>query len=54
MPAILIELGYLTNAEEEQMLSSTRFQNGIALALTEAIAAFRDHVEQGPQAPPAP
>jgi N-acetylmuramoyl-L-alanine amidase len=54
MPAILIELGYLTNAEEEQMLSSAPFQNGIAVALTEAIAAFRDHVEQGPQAPPAP
>ena len=52
MPAVLIEMGYLSNAEEEKLLTSSEFQNGIALALTEAVAAFRDHVEQEPQAHP--
>ena len=52
MPAVLIEMGYLSNAEEEKLLTSGEFQNGIALALTEAVAAFRDHVEQEPQVAP--
>jgi N-acetylmuramoyl-L-alanine amidase len=54
MPAVLIEMGYLSNAEEEKLLMSGDFQNGLALALTEAVAAFRDHVEQGPQVSPDP
>jgi N-acetylmuramoyl-L-alanine amidase len=54
MPAVLIEMGYLSNADEEKLLASGDFQNGIALALTEAVAAFRDHVEQEPQVAPAP
>ena len=54
MPAVLIEMGYLSNAEEEQLLTSGDFQNRLALALTEAVAAFRDHVEQGPQVSPDP
>ena len=51
MPAILIELGYLSNPEEEKLLTSAAFQNGIALALTESVVAFRDHLEQRPEAP---
>jgi N-acetylmuramoyl-L-alanine amidase len=54
MPAVLIEMGYLSNADEERLLTSSEFQNSIALALTEAVAAFRDHVELGPQVFPAP
>ena len=49
MPAVLIEMGYLSTADEERLLTSAEFQNGLALALTEAVAAFRDHVEKGPQ-----
>jgi N-acetylmuramoyl-L-alanine amidase len=49
MPAVLIEMGYLSNAEEERLLTSGDFQNSFALSLTEAVAAFRDHVEQRPQ-----
>jgi N-acetylmuramoyl-L-alanine amidase len=49
MPAVLIEMGYLSNPEEEQLLISGNFQNSFALALTEAVAVFRDHVEQRPQ-----
>ena len=54
MPALLIEMGYLSNPEEEQLLRSNEFQNGIALALTEAVSAFRDHIEQSPQVSAAP
>jgi N-acetylmuramoyl-L-alanine amidase len=54
MPAVLIEMGYLSNADEEKLLTSSEFQNSIAVALTEAVAAFRDHVEQEPQPPAAP
>ena len=49
MPAVLIEMGYLSNVDEERLLTSANFQNGVAVALTEAVAAFRDHIEQGPQ-----
>ncbi len=49
MPAVLIELGYLSNPEEEKLLTSTDFQNRVALALTEAVAAYRDHLELSPQ-----
>ena len=54
MPAVLIEMGYLSNPEEERLLTSGDFQNGLAVALTEAVAAFRDHVEQAPQVTPKP
>jgi N-acetylmuramoyl-L-alanine amidase len=54
MPAVLIEMGYLSNTDEERLLTSADFQNSVAVALTEAVAAFRDHIERGPQAVPAP
>ena len=54
MPAVLIELGYLSNPEEERLLTSNDFQGGIATALTEAVTAFRDYLEQGPQVPTPP
>ena len=54
MPAVLIEMGYLSNEDDERLLTSNDFQNSLALALTEAVAAFRDHVEQEPQPPAAP
>jgi N-acetylmuramoyl-L-alanine amidase len=51
MPAVLIEMGYLSNADEERQLQSTEYQNSIATALTDAIDAFRGYLEQGPQVP---
>jgi N-acetylmuramoyl-L-alanine amidase len=47
-------MGYLSNPEEEQLLTSAEFQNSLAVALTEAVAAFRDHIEHGPQVSTAP
>ena len=54
MPAVLIELGYLSNPEEEKLLVSGEFQDRIAAALTDAVATFRDRLELSPEVPPAP
>jgi len=45
MPAVLVEIGYLTNPDEEKRLSSAEFQNGIAQAITDAIISFRSYLE---------
>jgi N-acetylmuramoyl-L-alanine amidase len=47
MPAILVELGYLTNAEQAKMLASDTFQNTVAQALLDAIVKFRDTLPGG-------
>ncbi|MBK5299234.1 MAG: N-acetylmuramoyl-L-alanine amidase [Vicinamibacteria bacterium] len=40
MPAVLVELGYLTNAEQESALAAGPFQTRLARAITEAVARF--------------
>src|SRR5262249_13163697 len=45
MPAVLVELGYLSNPDEEKMLASADFQNGIAQAISDAIISFRSYLE---------
>jgi N-acetylmuramoyl-L-alanine amidase len=47
MPAILVELGYLTNADQAKMLGSDAFQNVVAQALFDAIVKFRDTLPGG-------
>ena len=42
MPAVLVELGYLTNAEQAKLLTNDGSQNAIVQALFEAIVKFRD------------
>jgi N-acetylmuramoyl-L-alanine amidase len=49
MPAVLIEMGYLSNPAEEKTLSSAEFQSGVAQAIAEAVIAFRDYLEQAPR-----
>jgi N-acetylmuramoyl-L-alanine amidase len=46
MPAILVEVGYLSNAEQEQALSSGAYQDQIAQGLFDAIVQFRAQVER--------
>ena len=48
---LIVELGYLSNVEDEKRLGAAEFQSGIAGAVTEAVGAFRDYLEQGAQAP---
>jgi len=47
MPAILVELGYLTNPAQEKLLAGDAFQNAFVLALYEAVVRFRDAVAAG-------
>lgn len=42
MPAVLLEMGFLTNAAQEQALAGNDTQNAIAQALLDAIVRFRD------------
>ena len=41
MPAVLVELGFLTNAAQEQQLSSDEHQNALVQALVEGIVRYR-------------
>lgn len=49
MPAVLVEIGYLSHPEEEKALASPARQDAVALALFEAVSAFRAKIE--PAAP---
>lgn len=42
MPAVLVEMGYLTNPEQEAALTGNDWQAAITQALVEAVARFRD------------
>ena len=61
MPAVLVEMGFLTNAAQEKQLTGSNFQNGFVQAMMEAIVTFRDSQSGGPrdqapqsqQSPPA-
>ncbi len=65
MPAVLVEMGFLSNADQEQMLTSTTFQTSIVNGLLRSIVRYRDEVARGvssagpaafasPDAPAAP
>ncbi len=41
MPAVLVEMGFLTNGAQEQQLASDAYQNAIAQALLDAILRYR-------------
>jgi N-acetylmuramoyl-L-alanine amidase len=46
MPAVLVELGYITNPAQEQKLASAAFQDLIAQGLFESVLRFRTYLEQ--------
>jgi len=41
-PAVLIEAGFLTNADDQQKLETAEFQDRIAMAIVKAIQRFLD------------
>lgn len=49
MPAVLVEIGYLSNPDEEKVLATAAHQDTVALAVFEAIAAFRGRLEKPAQ-----
>ena len=48
MPAVLVEMGFITNADQEKQLGSEAFQTSIVQALVDSIIRYRDRVA-GPQ-----
>jgi N-acetylmuramoyl-L-alanine amidase len=52
MPAVLVEMGYLSHPEQERALTSTAYQDQVAQALFDALSQFRTQVER--PSPPAP
>ncbi len=42
MPAVLVEMGFITNPEQEKLLSSDAFQASIVQALVDSVVRYRD------------
>lgn len=49
MPAVLVEIGYLSHPEEEKALASGAHQDKVALGIFEAISTFRERRERPAQ-----
>ncbi|MEO6933481.1 MAG: N-acetylmuramoyl-L-alanine amidase, partial [Chitinophagaceae bacterium] len=49
MPSVLVEMGFITNKEEEQYMMSTDGQNEIAENITQAFRRYKDEIESGPK-----
>jgi N-acetylmuramoyl-L-alanine amidase len=52
MPAVLVELGFISNPEQERQLSSDAFQGEVVQALVDSIVRFRDARAQPASGPP--
>jgi N-acetylmuramoyl-L-alanine amidase len=48
MPAVLIELGYLSNAGQEKAIVGDSFQNGFVQAVYDAVVRYRGSIGGGP------
>jgi N-acetylmuramoyl-L-alanine amidase len=46
MPAVLVEMGYLSNADQERALTSGAYQDQVAQGLFDAITQFRTVIER--------
>src|SRR5258708_494204 len=53
MPAVLVELGFLSNPEEEAKLQDAAYRADLVEALVRAIARYKGLAE-APETPPAP
>ena len=53
MPAVLVEMGFISNWDQEAQLTSTRFQTAIVNGLLRSIIRYRDEVARG-MPPPGP
>jgi N-acetylmuramoyl-L-alanine amidase len=50
MPAVLVEVGFLSNPAEERQLQDPAYRAELAAALVRAISRYRDEVERRPAA----
>jgi N-acetylmuramoyl-L-alanine amidase len=46
MPAVLVEIGFITNAEEEERLKDGAYRDKIADAIIDSVAAFKERAEK--------
>lgn len=46
MPAVLVELGFISNPDEEAKLADPAYQDQLVEALTQAISRYRDQVDE--------
>jgi N-acetylmuramoyl-L-alanine amidase len=53
MPAVLVEMGYLTNADQARLLAGANFQNTLVQALFDAVVRFRDALDDEHRESPA-
>lgn len=44
MPAVIVEMGYLTNATQERHLTGNEAQNSLVQAIVDAVLRFREHL----------
>jgi N-acetylmuramoyl-L-alanine amidase len=51
MPAILLEMGFMTNPAQEQQLGSDAYQNEIVQSIVDAVIQFRDRRGPAAEAP---
>jgi N-acetylmuramoyl-L-alanine amidase len=54
MPAVVVEMGYLTSAEQEKQLAGGEFQSSIVQALVESVVKFRDVLDAERRPPTLP
>ena len=45
MPAVLIEMGFISNPEQEQAFLSENFQSSIVAAIVESVFKFQDRID---------
>lgn len=43
MPAVLVEMGFISNPDQEKQLASDTFQNAVVQSLVDGVIRFRDH-----------
>jgi N-acetylmuramoyl-L-alanine amidase len=46
MPAILVEVGFITNPQEEQVLREPKIQERAAVAIRDAVVEYRTLLEK--------
>ena len=51
MPAILVEMGFISNPEQERQMAQVDFQTRVAEAIVTGVVQFRDHLATGPYEP---
>ena len=50
MPAVLVEMGFVSNPEQEQQLIGAAFQTAVVEAIVSSVVRFRDYLERSSRA----